>query len=499
MNIAKLLSNIVLEPTDIKNNIEIEHITLDSRDVHGSTLFIAIRGFKVDGHDYIENAIQNGSVAVLYESGFNVDDIKSKYSNIVFIESKNTREDISYLASRLYGEPSKKASVIAVCGTNGKTTTTYLIKAILEHAKHKTTLIGTIQNIIGDRVLATKHTTPESSDLQKIFADMLEENSFHAVMEASSHALSLGRCNNIDYEAVIFTNFTEDHLDFHNTMEDYLKAKCLVFDILASSSKSLKKVILNIGTDEFDIINDYAKNLGLDVLTYGLTSDAKYYADIKKLSINAIEYDLYIDSKLIGGVALKLLGEFNVLNSLASIAYANEYGYDINSAIEAIADIQVGGRFEIVTTSDMPFTVVVDYAHTPDSLINVLSAARKLNPSRVIAVFGCGGDRDRKKRPIMANAVETHSDVAFLTLDNPRTEDFDQIMSDIEKGFSEQFQYTKIISRKGAIEAAIKEAKENDIVVIAGKGHEDYQVFKDETIHFDDREVAREALSNIFQ
>ncbi len=499
MKISKLLSNIVVDSINIDCDIEIENITFDSRDVQGNTLFVAIKGFQTDGHNYIEGAIANGSVAILYESGFNVDDIKSKYSHVAFVESKNTRDDLSYLASRLYNEPTKKSSVVAVCGTNGKTTTTYLIKAILEHSKHKTTLIGTIQNMIGDRVIASKHTTPESSDLQKIFADMLEEGSYHAVMEASSHALLLGRCNSIDYDSVIFTNFTEDHLDFHKSMEEYLKAKCLIFDILAGSSKSVKKVILNTGTDEFDTINNYAKNLGLDVVTYGLSKNAKYYADIRKLSINTIEYDFYIDGKLLGSVALKLLGKFNVLNSLAALAYANEYGYDISYAIESIKEIQVGGRFEIVTTRDMPFTVVVDYAHTPDGLINVLSAARKLNPSRVITVFGCGGDRDRKKRPIMANAVETHSDEAFLTLDNPRTEDFDQIMNDIESGFSSSFKYTKIISRKDAIIAAIKEAKENDIVVIAGKGHEDYQIFRDETIHFDDREVAREALSSIFQ
>lgn len=498
MKKAKLLSSIVENTINIDNDIEIGHITFDSRDIEGKTLFVAIKGFKADGHDYIESAIKNGAVAIVYESGFNIDSIKSKYNHIAFIENSNTRQYISYLASRLYGEPSKSSSVIAVCGTNGKTTTTYLIKAILEQAKHKTTLIGTIKNMIGDRVLASKHTTPESSDLQKILSDMLEENVKHAVMEASSHALSLGRCDNIDYDAVIFTNFTEDHLDFHKTMEDYLKAKCIIFDILASSSKKLKKVVLNIGTDEFEAISNYAKNLGLDVITYGLSSEAKYYAKVQKLSINSIEYDLYIDGKHVGSVALKLLGEFNVLNSLAALAYANEYGYDIGSAIIAISDIQVGGRFEIVTTCDMPFTVVVDYAHTPDGLINVLTAARKLNPSRVITVFGCGGDRDRKKRPIMANAVETHSDIAFLTLDNPRTEDFDQIMSDIEKGFSAQFQYTKIISRKEAIEAAIKEARDNDIVVIAGKGHEDYQIFRDETIHFDDREVAREVLLTVF-
>ncbi len=499
MKTMKFLSSILKDNEKIDNDIEIEHITFDSRDVQGKTLFVAIKGFQTDGHHYIQSAIDNGSVAVLYESGFYVDELKSKHSSIVFVESSNTREDISRLASRLYGHPSKEASVVAVCGTNGKTTTTYLLKAILEHAKHKTTLIGTIQNIIGDRVLASKHTTPESSDLQKIFADMLEEGAFHAVMEASSHALSLGRCSNIDYDAVIFTNFTEDHLDFHQSMEEYLRAKCIIFDILSSSRKDVKKVILNMGTDEFDTINDYAKSLGLDVVTYGLSDKAKYYADIQKLSINTIEYDLYIEGNLIGRVGLKLLGEFNVLNSLAALAYANEYGYDITSAIEAIADIQVGGRFEIVTTAEMPFTVVVDYAHTPDGLINVLTAARKLKPSRVITVFGCGGDRDRKKRPIMANAVETHSDKAFLTLDNPRTEDFDQIMSDIESGFSDQFEYTKIVSRKEAIFAAIKEAKENDIVVIAGKGHEDYQIFKDETIHFDDREVAREVLLTVFQ
>ena len=424
---------------------------------------------------------------------------KNKYENIVFIESLDTRKEMSSIASLFYDEPTKKSVVIAVCGTNGKTTTTYLIKAILDNAKKTTTLIGTIKNMIGEKILETKHTTPESIDLQKLFSDMLEAGSNHAIMEASSHALFLGRCDNIDYDAVIFSNFTEDHLDFHNTMDEYFKAKCLVFDILKNSDKKNKKAIINIHTEMFNKMKSYIKNLGLDIITYGLTENADYYAKIKSLSINNIEYEFYAKGKYIKDVSLRLLGEFNVLNSLSALAYAAEYGYDINNAIDAIKDTQVDGRFEIVTKSEMPFTVVVDYAHTPDGLINVLSAAKKLKPNRIITVFGCGGDRDRKKRPLMANAVEKYSDIAFLTLDNPRTEAFNQIMADIEKGFSQSLKYEKIISREKAIEKAIDEAMENDIIIIAGKGHETYQIFKNKTIDFDDRKVAWEKLSKKFQ
>lgn len=473
------------------------HIAYDSRHCAKNSIFVAIQGEKADGSDYIENAVEKGATIVIYDKSKTdaVKNISEKYKDVVFIPSENTRLSLAEASSVLYDDSSRDENIVAVCGTNGKTTTTYLIRSVFESAGKKSALIGTIKNIIGDETFQTKHTTPESSDLQKIFFDMKNNGVENAVMEASSHALYLHRCDYIHFDSVIFTNFTEDHLDFHKTMDEYFLAKMKVFDLLAKSGKKNKKAFVNIHTDRFNEIKKYAEKLGIEVVTYGLSDHADYYSVIKNLSIKGMEYDLYYKEKLIDKIKLSLLGEFNVLNSVSALAYANEYGYDISKVTEKIKPVD--GRFEIVTNDNHPFTVVVDYAHTPDGLINILSSAKKLNPERIITVFGCGGDRDRKKRPLMAEAVQRYSDIFFLTLDNPRTESFDQIMDDIEKGISDKSKCKKILSRKLAIEEAVREAKEGDIVIIAGKGHETYQLFKNKTIDFDDRKVAREALSKI--
>ena len=476
-------------------NLEIEGIAYNSKNVLPNYIFFAVKGIKSDGHNYIENAIENGATCIVYESSYNI----KKHENICFIKTDNIRHLLAEFSSKFFDEPTKDIQTVGVTGTNGKTTTTYLIREILKHHGKKSTLIGTINNIVGDTVLETKLTTPESLEMQSIFYTSKKENVLHAVMEASSHALEFGRCDFINYDALIFTNITEDHLDYHKTIENYLDAKLKAFDLLKKSTKEKKTVIINKHTDYYEKICEYVKNLGLNIVTYGLDSDSDYYAEIISLDIKSIEYKLFIRGNFIKNVSLRLLGDFNVLNSLSALAYANEYGLDMNTSIDAIKNIQVSGRFEIVTESSHNFIVAVDYSHTPDSLKNILITARALKPNRVLVIFGCGGDRDRLKRPVMANIAATYSDKAYLTLDNQRTEQVDQIMGDIEKGFEgKNFNYVKIKERKLAIETAINEATENDIIIIAGKGHETYQIFPDKTIHFDDREEARIALSKRF-
>lgn len=487
-------------------NTKIKNISYNSKLVKEYYLFVAIKGVKDDGHKYIENAIENNAKIIIYDyytdkkTKKKIKELKKKYDRVFFVSSKNPRETLAYMSAKLFNEPTKKINTIGITGTNGKTTTTYLLKSILEKNKNKTTLIGTIKNMIGYSEITTNLTTPESIDLENIFYKSLKKNVSHIVMEASSQALAMERCDYLNFDTAIFTNITEDHLDYHKNMENYLKAKLKLFDLLKESSKKKKLAIVNIDTNYFNKISNYIKKLNIKMITYGLDKKADYYGKILSLNSKSTEYDFYAKGKFISKVKLSMLGKFNILNSLSVLAYACEYKLDIKKAIKSISKVQVAGRFEIVTNEKHRFIVAVDYSHTPDSLKNILIEAKKLNPNRVIVVFGCGGDRDRKKRPIMAKITAKYSDVSILTTDNQRTESIEQIMSDIEAGFDGlNFNYKKIIDRREAIKEAIKEAKENDIVIIAGKGHETYQIFPDRTIDFDDRKVAKEFLKEIYK
>ncbi len=501
----------LLNSSDIYNiearfaNLKIESIHYNSKDVVKNSIFVAIKGLKSDGYDYINSSIENGASVIVYDKNTK-NKIDKTNSEICFIASQNTRRTLALLASNFYKRPTEKLNVVGVTGTNGKTTITYLIKSILEENNKKSTLIGTIKNIIDNKEIKTSLTTPESLELQEIFSLSLKNNVDTCVMEASSHALELKRCDYINYNAVIFTNITRDHLDYHENMENYLNAKLKIFDLLQLSKKENKKAIVNIHTDHFEKIKNYVENLNLELVTVGFNKHANYYAEIVSMDIKHTQYKLYVHGKYYSNIKLRLLGEFNVLNSLECLAYAFENNLDKDKTIKSIENIQVEGRFEIVTNANHSFIVAVDYSHTPDSLKNILLSAKALKPNRVIVVFGCGGDRDRTKRPLMAKVALEYSDIAIITLDNQRTENINQIMNDIEEGFSKygnneninkNFEYIKIIDRKLAIFHAIKIAEKNDIVIIAGKGHETYQILKDKTIHFDDRLVAREALSKL--
>lgn len=487
-------------------NTKIKNISYNSKLIKKDYIFVAIKGTKDDGHKYIESAIENKAKIIIYDCSYDkkkIKELKNKYDKVYFIEAKNPREILAYMSAKLFDEPTKKINTIGITGTNGKTTTSYLLKSVLENNKNKnenkTTLIGTIKNMIGKSEIKTNLTTPESIDLENIFNKSLKKNVSHIVMETSSQALAMNRCDYLNFDTAIFTNLTEDHLDYHKNMKNYLKAKLKLFDLLKESRKKKKLAIVNIDTDYFKEISNHIKKLNLKMITYGLNEKADYYGKIISLNSKSTEYKFYAKGKFISKVKLSMLGKFNILNSLSVLAYVCEYKLDIKKAIKSISKVQVAGRFEIVTNEKHPFIVAVDYSHTPDSLENILIEAKKLNPNRVIVVFGCGGDRDRNKRPIMAKITAKYSDVSILTTDNQRTESIEQIMSDIEAGFEGlNFNYKKIIDRREAIKEAIKEAKENDIVIIAGKGHETYQIFPDRTIEFDDRKVAREFLNEIF-
>ena len=475
-------------------------IAYNSKLIKKDYIFVAIKGTKDDGHKYIENAIENKANIIIYDFRFDkkkIKELKNKYNKIFFVSAKNPREMLAFMSAKLFDEPTKKIKTIAITGTNGKTTTTYLLKSILEN--NKTTLIGTIKNMIGKREIKTNLTTPESVDLENIFNKSLKKNISNIVMETSSQALAMNRCDYLQFDTAIWTNITEDHLDYHKNMRNYLKAKLKLFDLLKESCKKKKLAIVNIDTDYFKEISNYIKKLNIKMITYGLNEKADYYGKIIYLNSKSTEYEFYAKGKFISKVKLSMLGRFNILNSLSVLAYACEYKLDIKKAIKSISKVQVAGRFEIVTNEKHDFIVAVDYSHTPDSLKNILVEAKKLNPNRVIVVFGCGGDRDRKKRPIMAKITAKYSDISILTTDNQRSESIEQIMSDIEVGFKGlNFNYKKIIDRREAIREAIREAKKNDIVIIAGKGHETYQIFPNRIVDFDDRKVARECLREIY-
>ena len=483
-------------------NTKIKNIAYNSKLIKKDYIFVAIKGTKDDGHKYIENAIENKANIIIYDFRFDkkkIKELQNKYNKIFFVSAKNPREMLAFISAKLFNEPTKKIKTIAITGTNGKTTTTYLLKSVLENNKNRTTLIGTIKNMIGKREIKTNLTTPESIDLENIFNKSFKKNISNIVMETSSQALAMNRCDYLQFDTAIWTNITEDHLDYHKNMRNYLKAKLKLFDLLKESCKKKKLAIVNIDTDYFKEISNYIKKLNLKIITYGLNEKANYYGKIISLNSKSTEYEFYAKGKFISKVKLSMLGRFNILNSLSVLAYACEYKLDIKKAIKSISKVQVAGRFEIVTNEKHDFIVAVDYSHTPDSLKNILIEAKKLNPNRVIVVFGCGGDRDRKKRPIMAKITAKYSDISILTTDNQRSESIEQIMLDIEVGFEGlNFNYKKIIDRREAIKEAIREAKKNDIVIIAGKGHETYQIFPNRIVDFDDRKVARECLKEIY-
>jgi UDP-N-acetylmuramoyl-L-alanyl-D-glutamate--2,6-diaminopimelate ligase len=455
-------------------------------------MFIAVKGERVDGHAFVEQAITAGAVAVVAQTSV-------ASGSLPFVLVTDSRKALGLLGSRFQGDPSNRLKMIGVTGTNGKTTTTYLCKALLESIGQRVGLIGTVAYQIGQETIPASHTTPGALDLQALLAKMVESGLTTAVMEVSSHALALDRTAGCEYDVAVFTNLTQDHLDFHHTMDEYFEAKLRLFTGLTGGKKAGKLALVNLDDPYGAAIREACP---VPVWGYALKNRAELKAERVRLSLTGTTFTA---ATPMGSFAVesRLVGEHNVYNLLGAIGVALHEGATSDQICEATAHIaNVPGRFERVS-SGQDFTVVVDYAHTEDALLRLLTAAHALKTGRIVTVFGCGGDRDRGKRPKMGRVAVEYSDVLILTSDNPRTEDPMAILREVEVGVRDALarrshvQYRMVPDRREAIGAAIREAHRGDMVLIAGKGHEDYQIIGTKKFHFDDREVAREAIQQL--
>jgi UDP-N-acetylmuramoyl-L-alanyl-D-glutamate--2,6-diaminopimelate ligase len=449
--------------------VSIASLTDDSRQITPGTLFVAVKGERVDGHAYVRQAVEAGAAALIVQDA----SIASDYT-VPTIGLRDSRRALGMLASRLHNDPSAHLRMIGVTGTNGKTTTTYLIKAMLESAKRKVGLIGTVSYEIGLERIDASHTTPGAVELQQLLARMVRAGMDAVAMEVSSHALAMDRTSGCEYDTAVFTNLTQDHLDYHHTMDEYFQAKARLFTGLTTSgSKSGPKRAIVNADDPWAV--GILRACRVPAWTYSMRELSAIRAHDVRLSVHGTTFrvvtpsgDCRIDSLLVG--------EHNIYNVLAAIGVGLNEGLSLD--------------------------VIRDYAHTEDALVRLLAAAHALKAGRIITVFGCGGDRDRGKRPKMGRAATERSDVVILTSDNPRTEDPMTILKEVEAGVREVLQadrvrYEMIPDRRMAIETAIREAKPGDMVLIAGKGHEDYQIVGKQKLRFDDREVAREAVGKL--
>lgn len=466
---------------------EITGVYYDSRQVKPGSLFICVRGLKTDGHKYIESAIANGAAAILAEEKQSVSD------DITYVITADTRSTMAKIASNFYGRPTLDMRIIGVTGTNGKTTTTHLIQNILQEAHLKTGILGTLYAKIDDFKKEMGHTTPEALEIEDFMNLCRERKAEYVVMEVSSHALDLARVEEIDYNVAVFTNLTQDHLDYHQDMENYKNAKLKLFSMI--DNKKGNFVIIN-NDDRY--ASDFIKASRAEVITYGIGNDA----DVKayNLDINAEGTRFMVKYERDDfEVNMQLIGLFSVYNALAAIAFALKEGIKPDIIKKALAvTSSVAGRFEKVRCGQ-DFTVIVDYAHTPDGLENILKTARSIAGKRLITVFGCGGDRDKTKRPLMGEIAAKYSDFCIVTSDNPRSEDPKAIIDDIVPGLLkvEGSRYAIVVDRREAIRHAVYMAKPGDIVIIAGKGHETYQLIGDKILDFDDRKVAAEFLKEM--
>ncbi len=493
MKVTKLFEN-----TDAKifgnKNAEAAHISNNSKDIKKNSIFFAISGANTDGNVYIKQAIKNGANIVVSEKK-PCKCFKNLCSQTAWIKTSDILKTLSIVSARFYNKPSKKLKIIGLTGTNGKTTASYILEAIYKKAKIKTGIIGTISHRINNKtILKALNTTPLAHQLQFVLKTMADKKVKAAIMEVSSHSLSLNRVNDIDFDRAVFTNFQRDHLDFHKNKKNYFTAKLKLFDFLSKSPKKGKVAIIN--KDDIkatDILKKFKNKLKF--ITYGIDKKTDFSANNIRFLKNKTFFKLS-HPKGEKEIALKLLGKHNIYNALCAAATAYSLNISMSAIIKGLESIKnVPGRLERIS-SNLNFDVFIDYAHTDAALENVLTNLINLPHKRMITVFGCGGDRDRGKRAPMGIIACSLSDIAIITNDNPRNENPAQIFKDIEKGLKAKKlkNYEIIPSRKKAIDKAIKLAKKGDIVLIAGKGHEDYQILNKKTIHFDDREEVKKAI-----
>lgn len=499
---------------------EFSGVSYDSRQIEPGHIFFCIEGEKLDGNKFIPEAVKRGASLIVSEKPRSAD----LDATIRYLTTSDVRRLMSEAADYLYDKPSQKVRLIGVTGTNGKTSTTHLVEHILEKAGNKVGLVGTMgvrwSNCEKDSRLNElgyidlHHTTPQAADLHKLLWEMVEDGVSHVSMEVSSHALALKRVESCQFSSVALTNITQDHLDFHKTMEHYWRSKLMLFQALAESENGNRQAIVNIDQELAPQFIDAVKGHGVTVSTYGFSNDADYQVVDARYSKDGT----VISVRMNDGVQefhSQLVGQFNVYNVLCALAIAAQEGVSIGDLREGIATFKsVGGRFEVVSSDDAPSNVeapstgsaskakeplcIVDYAHSPDSVENVLNVAKKLvkEGGKLIAVFGCGGDRDSSKRPQMGAIAESLADTVYVTSDNPRSEDPQQIIVDILAGIMRMKKVVVEPDRAKAIAMAVGDAGENDVVVVAGKGHETYQILKDRTLDFDDRVEVRKALAN---
>jgi UDP-N-acetylmuramoyl-L-alanyl-D-glutamate--2,6-diaminopimelate ligase len=484
MNLKSILKGIDYEVIQGDIDVEINKINYDSRKVESLDIFVCIKGYATDGHKYIEKAIENGAKVVIIQ-----DDIAIKNNNITIVKCTDTRKTLALMGSNYYDNPSSKMKIIGITGTNGKTTTAFMIKDILEENNKKVGLIGTIANFIGSEKIHTERTTPESLELQELFSEMVSKGVEYCVMEVSSHSLELDRVYGVEFEIGIFTNLTRDHLDFHRTFENYYKAK---FKLFERSRIKIINVDDNYGRQVINDLNNLKCN---DVYSFSVKSISDFKALDEEMGSREIKFKLNLqkDEQFI----LNIPGEYNIYNALGAIAACYKLEIPVDNIKNGIENVVVLGRCERVAKEyNLGYEIIIDYAHTPDGLENILKTAKAFTKGRLICVFGCGGDRDKVKRPQMGKISTEIADISIITSDNPRSEEPLSIIKDIQADLNKD-NYIVIENRKEAIKKAIDIAAKDDVIVIAGKGHETYQILKDETIHFDEREVVKEILDTI--
>lgn len=502
MKLSELLSDLKVTHISGNANIEISGISEDSRTVGRGFLFFARKGQKTSGFNYISDALKKGATAILSQEPL-------PQTDATLIQVPSIAEAESKISSRFYGFPSRKLRVVGVTGTNGKTTFTYLLEAIATAVGWRSGVIGTInyripkENSKETEILSAPNTTPNPLELQRILALMRDRKTDLVVMEVSSHALELGRVEGIDFDGAVFTNLTQDHLDFHKTMENYFLAKAKLFAMISPEQKKLESASQKGKGNKFCIINaddPYGKRMAsfskIPVKSYGIQMPAEFTARNICLSTRGSSFELLWNEQG-QEIHLSLIGRHNVYNALAAASAASQLGIPFQLIAQGLSSIQsIPGRAEPVICGQ-DFTILVDYAHTEDALKNILQAIQPLAKKKILTLFGCGGDRDRAKRPLMGAVAAKFSDWVIVTSDNPRSEDPRQIALDIEVGIQRlgKKNYEVILDREEAIKKILELAQKDDIVLIAGKGHETYQIFADRTIEFDDRQIVKKNLA----
>ena len=480
MLLQDVLYKVAMRSVMGSTSVEVNDIQIDSRKIKVGSAFVAVKGTASDGHEFIEKAIENGAEVIIYDNK-----PAAKKENVVYVEVENSAVAAAYMANNFFGRPSEKMKLVGVTGTNGKTTIATLLYKLFTRLGYKCGLLSTVENQIGEKVVPATHTTPDAISLNKLLSEMVEEGCTHVFMETSSHAVHQNRTTGLQYAGGIFSNITHDHLDYHKTFDEYIRVKKAFFDSLSSSAFAISNADDKRGT-----------------VMLQNTNAKKYYYSLKTL---ADFKGKILDNSLSGLVMMvndievhfRLIGEFNAYNLLAVYGAAICLGEDKQEVLTALSLVTgAEGRFDYLVSPKEKVIAIVDYAHTPDALLNVLATIKKLKKGfeQVITVVGCGGDRDKTKRPVMAEAACEYSDKAIFTSDNPRSEDPAQIIKDMENGLNAaaRRKYISIVDRREAIKTAISLAKPEDIILIAGKGHEKYQEIKGVRNHFDDKEIVKE-------